>query len=74
MEELSRKKKDLRAFSSSYIPPKINQHLYKEYLEKVTATSLPLNSALLITRPTVPKELKLKYGRLSKRANKRGKN
>ncbi len=45
----------------------------KEYLEKPTATSLPLDSAPPMARPTVPKqELKQKCGRPSKGANKQG--
>ena len=47
---------------------------YKEYLEKLTVTSLPLDFVSSIARLLVPKELKQKHGRPSKRANKRGRN
>ena len=49
---------------------------HKEYLENLIATSLSLNSGLLIARPTVPKEQqpKQKRGRSIKKANERGRN
>ncbi len=46
--------------------------LHKEHLKKPTVTSPPLDSAPLMAMPTISKELKQKRGRLSKRANKRG--
>ncbi len=53
---------------------KLISTFYKEHLEKPTVTSLPLDSALPMARPTIPKEPKQKCGRLSKRVNKRGRN
>ncbi len=53
---------------------KLISTFYKENPEKPTATSLPLDSAPLIARPTIPKESKRKRSRPSKGANKRGKN
>lgn len=47
---------------------------HKEHLEKLTAISLYLDSILLVARQTVPKKLKQKRGRLSKSANKKGRN
>ncbi len=47
---------------------------HKEHQEKLIVISLPLDSAPPITRPTVPKKLKQKHGRPSKRANKRDRN
>ncbi len=47
---------------------------HKEHPEKPTATSPPLDSAPPMVRPTIPKELKRKYGRPSKGANKSGRN
>ncbi len=48
---------------------------HKEHPEKPTATSLPLDFALPMVRPTVLKqEPKQKCGHPSKRANKRGRN
>ncbi len=46
---------------------------YKEHPEKPIATSPLLDSAPLITRPTIPKKPNQNRGRLSKGANKRGK-
>ncbi len=43
---------------------------HKEYPEKPTATSLPLDSAPPMARPTILKEPKQKRGRPSKEANK----
>ena len=53
---------------------KLINTFYKKYLEKLTATFLPLYSFLSMARPTVPKELKQKHGRPGKKANKRSKN
>ena len=53
---------------------KLISTFYKEHPEKPTATSLPLNSVLLITKPTVPKKPKQKRGYPNKRANKRRRN
>ncbi len=47
---------------------------HKKHPEKPTAISLPLDSAPLMARPTIPKEPKQKRGRPSKGANKRGRN
>ena len=47
---------------------------HKKYPKKLTVTSSPLDSAPLIARPTVPKELKQKRGHGSKKTNKRGRN
>ncbi len=54
---------------------KLINTFYKEYPEKPTVTSLPLNFASLMARPTVPKKqpIKQKRNHLNKRANKRGK-
>ncbi len=53
---------------------KLISTFHKEYPKKLTATSPSLNSALLIARPTIPKEQqpKQKRDRPSKKANKRG--
>ncbi len=51
---------------------KLISTFYKEHPEKPTATSLPLDSAPPMARPTIPKEPKQKRGRPSKGANKRG--
>ncbi len=51
---------------------KLISTFHKEHLENPTATSLPLDSALPMARPMIPKELKQKHGRPSKGANKRG--
>ena len=53
---------------------KLINTFHKEYLEKPTAIFLFLDSALLIAKPSVPKELKQKRGYPSKKANKRGRN
>ena len=47
---------------------------YKQHPEKLTATSLPLDFAPPMARPTVLKEPKQKYDWPSKRANKRSRN
>ncbi len=47
---------------------------YEEHPEKPIATSLLLDSAPPMARPTIPKEPKRKRGRPSKGANKRGRN
>ena len=53
---------------------KLISTFHKEHPEKPIATSPPLDSALSMARPTVPKELKQKHGHPSKKANKRGRN
>ncbi len=53
---------------------KLISTFHKEYPEKPTATSSPLDSLPPMARPTIPKESKRKRGRPSKGANKRGKN
>ncbi len=53
---------------------KLISTFHKEYLEKPTATSLALDSAPPMARPTISKKPKRKRGRPSKRANKRGRN
>ncbi len=53
---------------------KLISTFHKEHPEKPTATSLPLDSAPPIARPTIPKEPKRKRGRPSKGVNKRGRN
>ena len=47
---------------------------HKEYPEKPTAISSPLDSVPLMIKPLVSKKPKQKYGRPSKGANKRGRN
>ncbi len=50
---------------------KLVNTFYKKYLEKLTVIPLPLDSALPIARPTVPKQKpKQKHDRPSKGANK----
>ncbi len=51
---------------------KLINTFHKEHPENPTATSLPLDSASPIARPTIPKAPKQKRGRPSKEANKRG--
>ncbi len=51
---------------------KLISTFHKEHPEKPTATSPPLDSALPMARPTIPKEPKRKHGHPSKGANKRG--
>ena len=53
---------------------KLINTFYKKHPEKPTAIFSLLDSILSITRPTIPKKPKQKCGRLSKRANKRGRN
>ncbi len=53
---------------------KLISTFHKEHPEKPTVTSPPLDSAPPMTRPTIPKEPTQKRGRLSKGANKRGRN
>ncbi len=53
---------------------KLISTFHKEYPEKPTATSPPLDSAPPMARPTIPKEPKRKRGRPSKGANKRVRN
>ncbi len=50
---------------------KLISTFHKEHLEKPTTISLPLDFALLIAKPMVPKEPKQKRSCLSKGANKR---
>ncbi len=52
---------------------KLISTFYKEHLKKSIAASPPLDTALPMARPPILKEPKQKRGRLSKRANKRGK-
>ncbi len=47
---------------------------HKEHPEKPIATSLPLDSAPPMARPTIPKKPKRKRGQPSKGASKRGRN
>ncbi len=51
---------------------KLISTFHKEHPEKPTATSLPLDSALRMARPTIPKKPKRKHGHPNKGANKRG--
>lgn len=51
---------------------KLTNTFYKEYLEKLIAISLFLDSISLKTGLIVPKELKKKCGYPSKEVNKRG--
>ncbi len=51
---------------------KLISTFHKEYPEKLTATSPPLDSTPPMARPTIPKKPKRKRGRPSKGANKRG--
>ncbi len=51
---------------------KLISTFHKEHPEKPTATTLLLDSASPMARPTVPKKLKQKCGCPSKGANKRG--
>ncbi len=53
---------------------KLISTFHKEYLEKPTATSPPLDSTSLMARSTIPKEPKRKRGRPSKGVNKQGRN
>ena len=53
---------------------KIITTFHKNHLKTLIATFLPLDSAPLIARPLVLKELKQKYGYPSKKTNKRGRN
>ena len=53
---------------------KLISTFHKEHPEKPTAISSPLESTPPMTRPTVPKKPKQKYGRPNKGANKRGRN
>ncbi len=49
---------------------KLISTFYKKHPEKPTASSPPLDSVLLMARPTIPKEPKRKHSRPSKGANK----
>ena len=53
---------------------KLINPFYKEYPEKRIVTSLPLDSALSMTKPIVLKKPKQKCARPSKKANKRSRN
>lgn len=45
----------------------------KDYLEKLIATFLPLDSILLMTKPIVPKKPKQKHDHFNKKVNKKDK-
>ena len=53
---------------------KLINNFHKKYPKKSIATSLSLDFVLPIARSLISKELKQKYGHLSKRANKKSRN
>ena len=55
MKKLFRKKEQLEAFINNYIPPEVDQYLFKKYLKKLIATCLSLDSILPMARSLIPK-------------------